>query len=280
MLRSPFAYPYENPVGSNPFRNEEHSSEVHMKEPNKRTTQPYVTGTSVLAMVYKDGVIISADTLGSYGSLARYRNLRRIRKVSQDTIIGGTGDYSDFQEIVKILDELTTGDSLEDDGSSYTPRAIHSYLTRVMYQRRNKMDPLWGQIITAGHRDGQSFLALSDLQGGSYMDNVIATGYGGHIALPLLRKAYKPDMEYADARKLLEDCMRVLFYRDARSFYRIQIATITAKGSEISEPFDLETDWSVGKIYYDASIVNTPISAEPLMVGGDLFNPRPQPQAV
>ena len=29
---------------------------------------PYVTGTSVLAITYKDGVMLAADTLGSYGS--------------------------------------------------------------------------------------------------------------------------------------------------------------------------------------------------------------------
>ena len=40
-------------------------------DPIKRTQQPIVTGTSVLGIKYKDGVMLAADTLASYGSLAR-----------------------------------------------------------------------------------------------------------------------------------------------------------------------------------------------------------------
>lgn len=40
-----------------------------------------VTGTSVLGVKFKGGVIIAADMLGSYGSLARFRNISRLMKV-------------------------------------------------------------------------------------------------------------------------------------------------------------------------------------------------------
>lgn len=43
---------------------------------------PSVTGTSVLGLRFKDGVVIAADKLGSYGSMARFRDLSRILKVS------------------------------------------------------------------------------------------------------------------------------------------------------------------------------------------------------
>ncbi len=41
--------------------------------------------------------------------------------------------------------------------------------------------------------------------------------YGAYIALPLIRKAWREDLTKEEAVKLLQDCMRVLFYRDARS---------------------------------------------------------------
>jgi len=91
---------------------------------------------------------------------------------------------------------------------------------------------------------------MCDLQGTSYQDSTIATGYGNHIARPLLRKYFKGDMSFEEAKALLETCMRVLFYRDARTINRIQIATITGKGAEISEPYELSTDWSAGHFTY------------------------------
>ena len=45
--------------------------------PLKHTMQPIVTGTSVLGIKTKHGVVIAADTLGSYGSLARFRDIKR-----------------------------------------------------------------------------------------------------------------------------------------------------------------------------------------------------------
>jgi len=118
-----------------------------------------------------------------------------------------------------------------------------------MYHRRNKMDHLWNQIVVAGFKDGKSFLGLTDARGTTYEDDNIATGYGNYIARALLRKA-RIDLPENEARALMEDCMRVMFYRDARAFDKIQIATVTARGVEISAPFEIKTDWEVGKILY------------------------------
>jgi hypothetical protein len=38
-----------------------------------------VTGTSVLALKYKDGVLMACDTLGSYGSTKRYKSVERMK---------------------------------------------------------------------------------------------------------------------------------------------------------------------------------------------------------
>jgi len=73
------------------------------------------------------------------------------------------------------------------------PVEIHAYLSRVMYGRRNKMDPLWNQLLVAGfdHAD-KPFLGFVDLQGTTFTDTTLATGYGAYLARPLMRKEYRP----------------------------------------------------------------------------------------
>lgn len=66
---------------------------------------PITTGTSVVGFHFKDGVIIAADNLGSYGSLARYRNIERVYKVNEKIILGVGGDYADFQYMKSIIDQ-------------------------------------------------------------------------------------------------------------------------------------------------------------------------------
>jgi 20S proteasome alpha/beta subunit len=68
------------------------------------------------------------------------------------------------------------------------------------------------------------FLSYVDLLGTTYSASTLATGYGAYIAQPLLRKAVEGKenvLTEDEARKILEDCMRVLFYRDARSLNKV-----------------------------------------------------------
>jgi len=59
------------------------------------------------------------------------------------------------------------------------------------------------------------------MYGSTFKENIVATGYGMYMALPLLRKSHSPDMEEKDARALLEKCMTVLFYRDCRTINKV-----------------------------------------------------------
>lgn len=75
----------------------------------QHTQYPYVTGTSVLALKYKDGVMVACDTLGAYGSTKRYKSVERIKRINDHVVLAASGELSDFQHILKLLDELTTG---------------------------------------------------------------------------------------------------------------------------------------------------------------------------
>ncbi len=89
-----------------------------------------------------------------------------------------------------------------------------------------------------------------DLLGVTYEAATIATGLGAHMAQPLLREAVddreggENSITEEEARKILETSLRVLFYRDARSLNKFQVATITASGVSISEAQSLATEWS------------------------------------
>ncbi|KZT01641.1 proteasome endopeptidase complex beta subunit [Laetiporus sulphureus 93-53] len=213
----------------------------------QHTQQPIVTGTSVLAIRYKDGIMMAADNLASYGSLARFRNIQRLHPVGSSTVVGASGDMSDFQYIQHTLDELMVEEFTYGDGHELGPAEVHEYLSRVMYGRRSKMDPLWNALLVGGIQDGKPYLAFVDLLGTTYSAPSIATGYGAHIAIPLLRTSVDPNPDAItedQGRKILDDCMRVLYYRDARSIDKYQVATVTSAGVSISEPQKLTTEWS------------------------------------
>jgi 20S proteasome subunit beta 7 len=184
--------------------------------------------------------------------MAKYKDARRLVSINSRTLIGGGGEYSDFQSITDLLkrnalEDKCTADSLYDeDQSEECAREVWNYLRAVMYNKRNKMNPLWNDLVVAGFSSEQEpFLGLVDKIGTTYEDTFIATGFGAYLALPILREKYRNDLDEGEARALLEDCMTVLFYRDCRALNRIQIAKVTTEdGVLISDPYELETDWS------------------------------------
>ena len=55
----------------------------------------------------------------------------------------------------------------------------------------------------------------------------MATGYGAYIAQPLLRKAVEgreDELTEEQAREIIEQSLRVLFYRDARSLNKVSFS--------------------------------------------------------
>ncbi|OBZ72876.1 Proteasome subunit beta type-4 [Grifola frondosa] len=227
---------------------------LHQRAPHKdvfaegvqHTQQPIVTGTSVLAIQYKDGIMMTADTLASYGSLARFKDVSRLHPVGTSTIVGASGDLSDFQYLQSRLDQLVTDEFTHADAHDLGPAEVHEFLSRVLYGRRSKMDPLWNSVLVGGFRDGKRFLGYVDLLGTTYSAPSIATGYGAYIAIPILREAVdgrQDKLSESDAKAILHDCMRVLFYRDARSIDKYQLATVTADGVHVSDAQPLDTSW-------------------------------------
>ncbi|KAL5019729.1 hypothetical protein ScPMuIL_002621 [Solemya velum] len=183
----------------------------------KRTLQPIVTGTSVLGVKFDQGVIIAADMLGSYGSLARYRDFSRVSKVNNSTVIGCGGDIADFQFLKSIIEQRVIDEECLEDGFSYTPSSLFSWVTRVLYNRRSKFDPLWNTYIIGGVDEEKTFLGYVDKIGMSYQADSVASGYGAYMAQPM----------------------------DARSLNKYEVAIVTKDGVEIKSPLTSETSWDI-----------------------------------
>lgn len=160
--------------------------------------------------------MLATDTLASYGSLARFMDVRRLISVEgANSIIGASGDMSDFQHIQHLIEKTMLQEFNEGDSHTLTPPQLYRSLSRTMYARRSKIDPLWNSLVLGGvdPKTGQSFLGYVDLLGTTYQSSTIATGFGLHLAQPLLRKAVEGrenDIDEEEAKRILQECMKVL----------------------------------------------------------------------
>lgn len=216
-------------------------------ESSTRTLRPVVTGSSVLALIYRDGVMLACDTIASYGTMCRYTNVPRVQPIGKHTMVCASGEMSDFQYITDLLNQVEMNDWLcaDHDGYAMKSKEFASQLARVMYQRRSNFNPLFNSVIVAGKdKDEENYLGYVDMYGTIYEEKFLATGLGRYFGLTLLREKHRPDMTSEEARALLEECMTILFYRDTLASDRIQISTATAAGVEVEAPKRLDSKWN------------------------------------
>ena len=96
-----------------------------------------------------------------------------------------------------------------------------------------------------------SFLASADLLGTRFSAPALATGFGAHLAVPILRliapdEAAVENITKEQAIKAVKDCMKVLFYRDARSMNKYSIAVLSEDGVDLQDGVELEDQsWKV-----------------------------------
>ena len=57
---------------------------------------------------------------------------------------------SDYQALQHTLDNITIRQSQLEDGHELRTSQVFEYISRLMYGRRSKMDPLWNSLVVAG----------------------------------------------------------------------------------------------------------------------------------
>lgn len=151
-----------------------------------------------------------------------------------------------MQYLDRLLNSLDVDEHYGSLGHKLNAKNLHTYLSKIMYKRRSDVNPLWNQILVAGlDADGIPFLSSVDLLGTTFSSPTLATGFGAHLAQPLLRKLIPDEKDVAGISKeqavaAVKESMKVLFYRDARSLDNYSIAVVSKEGVELKQDEKLE----------------------------------------
>jgi len=228
-------------------------------DPMTRTLQPSVTGSIILGLRYKDGVIMACDTMGSYGGLRKYKDINRIITVNEQCMVAASGDVADFIELERMIMEQVRQDEVcADHGVQFNAKSLHSWIQTVFYARRSKQNPFWLTVAVGGFSDknqSKPFLGVIDSLGVSWEAPHITTGFGGMIAGPFLELKTQngktsEELTREDALEAVKRGLSVVNYRDKMTINSWNIGEV-ARGKPaalIGQSEELPTNWKLAHL--------------------------------
>lgn len=192
------------------------------------------TGTTILGIVCKDGVVMAADRQSTAGNIVMDKNSEKIKRVNDYLLFAGTGMVSDIQKAIKLAAaELRLKELRAKTRPSVRNGA--NLISSIIYQSVRQpamLQFMVGSLIGGVDEDGKTELYSIDPSGSivKITDYDANFGSGMPYVLGLLERQYKEDMTVKEGVELAIEAIKSSTQRDIGSGYGMDVFTITKDG--------------------------------------------------
>jgi proteasome beta subunit len=192
------------------------------------------SGTSLVGIVCKDGVVFGADRRSTAGSMVMNKNSRKIREINNNMLASYTGTVSDIELANKVLAAELRLKELKTK-SKPTVKEAANLLALSIYRniRTPSMIPsMVGTLIGGVDEDGKTSLFTIEPAGSIVeVENYDANFSSGMpYIIGLLEREYKPEITVKEGAELAKECIKSSTQRDVGSGNGIDVFTITKDG--------------------------------------------------
>ena len=183
-------------------------------------------GTTTVALVGKDGVVLAADKRASMGIAVAHKNAQKIFQVSGTVGATGAGSVGDIQNFVNLLRVESNLYRIKSN-QELSVRSLATLASRILFGYR--VYPYLAMFIIGGYDENPVAFSLDPI-GGMSEDKYIATGSGMQIAHGILEDQYKEGLSVEELKKLAARCIKAATQRDLATGDGISMAVVTKDG--------------------------------------------------
>jgi proteasome beta subunit len=192
------------------------------------------TGTSILGIVCKDGIVMAGDRRATAGNMVMMKNTLKVVKLNDYLVVSGTGVSSDIDMLQKII---TAELRLKELRTKQRPsvKEAANLIGNMTYRniRQPTMIPFIAGILVAGYNeDGTTELYSIEPAGSAVKVEDYDANFssGMPFILGLLERQYRKDLTIKEAVELASEALKASTQRDTGSGNGIDIVTITKEG--------------------------------------------------
>ena len=192
------------------------------------------TGTTILGIVCKDGVVMAADRQVTAGTHVMSKNEKKVFQINDYLVMSGCGIAGDIQRVPKLISAELKLKELRSK-SRPTIKQAASLLMNVNYSgiRQPSMIPQQAGFLVAGFNEDGTTELYSIEPAGSLIkveDYDANFGSGMPYVLGLLERQWKKGISIKEGIELAKEALKSSAQRDTGSGYGIDIFEITKRG--------------------------------------------------
>ena len=194
------------------------------------------SGTTIVGVVCKDGVVMGADRQTTAGNLVMSKNTQKTVKINDYLVISGTGNASDIEMQKKVISAELKLKELKSKRRPSVKEAANLIGT-ITYRniRQPTMIPsIVGTLVAGVNEDGSAELYTVEPAGTAMKveDYDANFGSGMPFVLGLLERSYSKDMSIEEGVEIVIESLKSSTQRDTGSGYGIDIFTLSKEGIE------------------------------------------------
>lgn len=190
-------------------------------------TEKLKKGTTTLALVCKDGVVMAAEKRATMGTHIAHKITKKLFKIDDNLGLSVAGLVGDAQLLARWLSAEAALYKMK-RGIPMTVKAASTLMANIL--SGNRYIPYWVQLLVAGVDQEGSHIFSLDPAGGNIEDKYVSTGSGLPYVYGILEDHYKEDLSTGEGIDLAIRSLTMAMRRDAASGDGMAVVVITKKG--------------------------------------------------
>ncbi|XP_037518394.1 proteasome subunit beta type-7 [Rhipicephalus sanguineus] len=192
------------------------------------------TGTTIAGIVFKDGVILGADTRATAGGFVADKNCDKIHYLAPNIYCCGAGTAADTEKTTRMISSQLELHRLA-TGRVVPVCTANRMLKQMLFRYQGHISAalvLGGVDITGG------VLCSIHPHGSTDRLPYVTMGSGSLAAMAVFERDWKPDMALEDGKKLVRDAIAAGIFNDLGSGGNVDIVVITREGVTRARPYE------------------------------------------
>ncbi|XP_055693975.1 proteasome subunit beta type-7-like [Lutzomyia longipalpis] len=218
------------------------------------------TGTTIVGIIYKDGVILGADTRATEGPIVADKNCEKIHYLAKNIYCCGAGTAADTEMTTKTIASQLELHRLQ-TGREVPVVAANCMLKQMLFRYQGYISA----ALVLGGVDSTGPRIYCIYPHGSTDKLPYATmGSGSLAAMSVFESRWRPDMSEEEGKKLVRDAIAAGVFNDLGSGSNVDLCVIRKGSTEYLRTYEEANEKGVRSLSYKAPAGTTKVLKETL----------------